>query len=231
MEGDPAVTLEFVEYPDRELLALSLAGKIASQLAQHLRANETASLCVPGGTTPGPVFDTLSGTEQLDWSRVTVFLNDERWVDGEHPRSNSRLLRRHLLTDKAQGAQYIDLYTGDARPEDAAPALSQAVAPHLPITVLLLGMGNDMHTASLFPGAPETELALASDAPLVMAVRSVKDEPRITLTAPALQKAIHTHLMITGPDKRAALDRAQSLDVRDAPIRAFLGDVTVHWAE
>ena len=74
-------------------------------------------------------------------------------------------------------------------------------------------------------------LALFVGAPLVMAVRSVKDEPRITLTAPALQKAIHTHLMITGADKRAALERAQALDPKDAPIRAFLGDITVHWAE
>lgn len=225
------MTLEFVEYPDRELLALSLASKIASQLAQHLRANDTASLCVPGGTTPAPVFDTLSGTEQLDWSRVTVFLNDERWVAGDHARSNSRLLRRHLLAGHAAAAPYIDLYTGAARPEDAAEALSQAIAPHLPITVLLLGMGNDMHTASLFPGSAETAQALAPDAPLVMAVNSVPDEPRITLTAPALQKAIHTHLMITGPEKRAALERAQAIEPRDAPIRAFLGDITVHWAE
>ena len=225
------MTLEFVEYPDREMLALSLANKIAGQLAQHLRINDTASLCVPGGTTPGPVFDTLSGTEQLDWSRVTVFLNDERWVDGDHPRSNSRLLRRHLLTGKAAGAHYIDLYTGDPDPESAAENLGAQIQPQLPITVLLLGMGADMHTASLFPGAPETALALASDAPRVMAVRSVRDEPRITLTASALLKALNTQLMLTGADKRAALERAQGLDPKDAPIRAFLGDITVHWAE
>ena len=225
------MTLEFVEYPDREMLALSLANKIAGQLAQHLRINDTASLCVPGGTTPGPVFDTLSGTEQLDWSRVTVFLNDERWVDGDHPRSNSRLLRRHLLTGKAADAHYIDLYTGDPDPESAAENLAAQIQPQLPITVLLLGMGADMHTASLFPGAPETALALVSDAPRVMAVRSVRDEPRITLTASALLKALNTHLMLTGADKRAALERAQGLDPKDAPIRAFLGDITVHWAE
>ncbi|MDS9467546.1 6-phosphogluconolactonase [Paracoccus sp. MBLB3053] len=224
------MTLEFVEYPDREMLALSLADKIAGQLSQQLRTSEQASLCVPGGTTPGPVFDTLSGTE-IDWSRVTVFLNDERWVNGDHTRSNSRLLRRHLLTGKAAVARYIDLYTGEAEPEAATAALSEAIAPQLPITVLLLGMGVDMHTASLFPGAAETALALAPDAPGVMAVRSVKDEPRITLTAPVLQKAIHTHLMITGADKREALERAQSLDPKVAPIRAFLGDICVHWAE
>ncbi|WP_134682008.1 6-phosphogluconolactonase [Paracoccus ravus] len=224
------MSLEFIEYPDREMLALSLADKIAGQLSQQLRMGGTASLCVPGGSTPGPVFDTLSGSE-LDWSQVTVFLNDERWVNGDHARSNSRLLRRHLLTGKAEAAHYIDLFTGDAEPEEAVEALSEAISGALPITVLLLGMGTDMHTASLFPGTPEAAFALAPDAPAVMAVRSVKDEPRITLTAPVLQKAIHTHLMITGADKREALERAQSLDPKDAPIRAFLGDICVHWAE
>lgn len=224
------MTLEFVEYPDREMLSLSLADKIAGQLSQHLRTSPTASLCLPGGTTPAPVYDTLSGID-LEWARVTVFLNDERWVDGDHPRSNSRLLRRHLLTNRAAGAQYIDLFTGDPTPEAAVEALAQAIRPQLPLTVLLLGMGTDMHTASLFPGTAEAEQGLASDAPLVMAVNSIQDEPRVTLTAPALQKAIHSHLMITGADKRAALEMAQNLDPRDAPIRAFLGDITVHWAE
>ena len=91
-------------------------------------------------------------------------------------------------------------------------------------------MGNDMHTASLFPSASETVLALAPDAAPVMAIHSVKDEPRITLTASALRGAINTHLLITGADKRAALERAQKLDPTEAPIREFLGDITVHWA-
>ena len=224
------MTLEFIAYPDREMLALSLANRLAGQLSQHLRVSDSASLCVPGGTTPAPVFEMLSASE-LDWSRVTVFLNDERWVDGASTRSNSRLLHRHLLRDKAQAARYLDLYTGDATPEEAVPALTAAVAPHLPVTVLLLGMGADMHTASLFPSASETVLALAPDAPPVMAIRSVKDEPRITLTASALRGALNTHLLITGADKREALERAQKLDPTEAPIRAFLGDITVHWAE
>ena len=224
------MSLEFIEYPDREMLAMALANKMAGQLAQQLRVSDSASLCVPGGTTPAPVYDMLSGSE-LEWPRVTVFLNDERWVDGAHLRSNSRLLRQHLLRDKAQTARYIDLYTGDPTPEEAVPALAEAIAPNLPITVLLLGMGADMHTASLFPSASETVMALAGDAPLVMAINSVRDEPRITLTAPALHKAINTHLLITGADKREALERAQKLDPTEAPIREFLGDITVHWAE
>jgi 6-phosphogluconolactonase len=225
------MSMEFREYPDREMLALSLADRMASQLAQHLRANQRASLCVPGGTSPMPVFDTLSGTD-LDWDRVTVFLGDERWVDGEHKRSNSRLLHRHLLKDRAAAATYIDLYTGDPQPDDALDALAGALAPNLPITVLLLGMGNDMHTASLFPGADRLADALAADAPPVLPIRAEgAEEPRITLTRPVLAGAMHIHVMIMGPEKREALELAQKLDPSEAPIRAFLDAATVHWAE
>lgn len=225
------MSMDFVEYPDRDMLALSLADRMASQLAQHLRSNERASLCVPGGTSPTQVFETLSGTD-IDWGRVTVFLGDERWVDGDHKRSNSRLLRRHLLKDRAQDANYIDLYTGDGQPDDATDMLSGMLSPYLPITVILLGMGNDMHTASLFPGADHLAEALSATAPPMMAIRAEgADEPRITLTRPVLSNAIHTHLLIMGPEKREALERAQKMEPIDAPIRAFLDQATVHWAE
>ncbi len=225
------MTMEFREYPDREMLALSLADQIASQLAQQLRGGDGASLCVPGGTSPTPVFEMLSGTD-LDWDRVTVFLGDERWVDGEHKRSNSRLLRRHLLRDRAAAAKYIDLYTGAATPDEAAGPLAEAIRPHLPITVVLLGMGNDMHTASLFPGADRLAEGLANDAPLVLPIRAEgAEEPRITLTRPALADAMNVHVLIMGPEKREALERAQKLDATEAPIRAFLDNATVHWAE
>lgn len=225
------MAMEFKEYPDREMLALSLADRIGSQLAQHLRGNPGATLCVPGGTSPAPVFETLSGTE-LDWPRVTVLLGDERWVDGTHKRSNTRLLHRHLLKDKAEGARYIDLFTGDETPDQATDALAERIAPALPLTVLLLGMGNDMHTASLFPGADHLKAAMAADAPMLMPIRADgAEEPRITLTRPVLADALNTHVLIMGPEKREALDRAMKLDPIEAPIRAFLDTATVHWAE
>lgn len=225
------MSMEFREYPDREMLSLSLADRIGSQLAQHLRANDRASLCLSGGTSPIQIYETLSGAD-LDWDRVTVFLNDERWVDGDHMRSNSRLLRRHLLKDKAASVDYIDLFTGDDTPDLAAPALAERLVPYLPITVLLLGMGNDMHTASLFPGGDSLAAALAPDAPAVMAMRAEgAGEPRITLTRPALAGAINIHILITGPEKREALERAQKLDPVEAPVRAFLDLATVHWAD
>lgn len=223
--------MEFRAYPDRDLLVLSLADRIASELAEVLRRDGRASLSVPGGTTPGPVFDLLSDVD-LDWAHVAVFLNDERWVPESSDRSNTALLRRRLLRNRAAAARLVPLYAPAATPEAALDGLAQGLAPHLPISVLLLGMGNDMHTASLFPGADRLAEALAADAPLVMPMRAeAAVEPRVTLTAPVLRGAMRVHVMILGADKRAALERALTLPPEQAPIRAVLDNATVHWAD
>ncbi len=223
--------MRWQEYPDRELMFLALANTIAGDLADFLRRDGRASLCVPGGTTPGPIFDTLSGVD-IDWPNVTVFLNDERWVPEDNARSNTRLLREHLLRGMAAAANYVPLYADSPQPEDALEALGMGIAPHLPISVLLLGMGTDMHTASLFPGADRLAEALASNAPTLMALRAdAAGEPRITLTAPVLRGAMNTHILITGAEKRAAIERAAQLSELEAPVKAVLANATVHWAE
>ena len=223
--------MNLVEYPDRELMMFSLADRLASELAAAIRQNERASLCVPGGTTPGPVFDILAGV-RLDWDRVTVFLNDERWVPESHERSNGRLLRQRLLTGRAAAARFVPFYAGTPEPEDALAALSAAIEPCLPISVLLLGMGVDMHTASLFPGADRLAEALADGAPIILPMRAPGvDEPRVTLTAPVLAGAMSCHILIAGQQKRDAIERAETLPPAEAPIRAMLANATVHWAE
>jgi 6-phosphogluconolactonase len=218
-------------YPDRDFLMLNLANTIAGQLADFLRREGRALLSVPGGTTPGPIFDTLSGVD-LPWENVHVVLNDERWVDEDNARSNTRLLRERLIRGRAVNATLLPLYAPAPAPEDALDALAAGLSPHLPISVLLLGMGTDMHTASLFPGADNLAAALAADAPPLMAMRAeAAGEPRITLTAPTLRAAMHIHVLITGAEKRAAIERALTLPVAEAPIRAVLDTATVHWAE
>lgn len=217
-------------YPSRDALMAGLAGVIAAELRDAL-ALGPVTLSVPGGTTPGPVFDALAETA-LDWSRVAVLLNDERWVGEDSPRSNTKLLRERLLRSKAAGAMLVPLYAEAPQPEDKLADLSTGIAPYLPITVLLLGMGADMHTASLFPGADKLAEALAPDAPILMALRAeAAGEARITLTAHVLQAAKHIHILITGPEKRAALERALTLTPTEAPVRALLDQATVHWAE
>lgn len=221
----------FCAYPDRAALMQALAGDIADELGAAVAARGHASLSVPGGTTPGPVFDVLAQTD-LPWDRIAVFLNDERWVGEDNPRSNTRLLRDRLLTGKAAAATLVPLHADTGTPETALAALADGLRPHLPITVLLVGMGADMHTASLFPGADRLVDAMANDAPLLLPMRTeAAGEPRITLTAPALRGAENIHILITGAEKRAALDRALTLSPLEAPVSILLDRARVHWAD
>lgn len=223
--------MNIVEYPDRDMMFLSLADKLTSELGDFLRREPRATFCVPGGTTPGPVFDVL-GDIDLDWGRVSVLPGDERWLPEDAPRSNARLVRQRLLQNKAAAAQFVSLYNGAETPEARLDDLTEAVRPHLPISVLLLGMGGDMHTASIIPGAEGTQAALASDAPPLVPIRVAgANEARVTLSMPVLKQAMKIHVLITGPEKRAALERAAKLSPAEAPIRAVLDDATVHWAE
>ena len=222
--------MQLETYPDREMLMLGLANTIAGQLGEFLRRDGHATLSVPGGTTPGPIFDTLSGVD-LDWANVAVVLNDERWVPETSERSNTRLVRDRLIRGRAALARLIPLYAPAETPEDMLPALEDGLRPHLPISVLLLGMGADMHTASLFPGADRLEEALSTTALILPMSADAAGEPRMTLTAPVLKAAYNIHLLITGQEKRAALDRALHLPPLEAPVRAILDTATVHWAE
>ncbi|MXQ06932.1 6-phosphogluconolactonase [Alphaproteobacteria bacterium GH1-50] len=223
--------MEFIEYPDREMMMIDLANRIAGELNTCLRQHDWASFAVPGGTTPGPIFDDLCSAD-LDWSRVHVMLTDERWVPEDHERSNTRLLRERLLIDRASAATYVPLYKPAETPEEVIDELSETIRPEMPISILLLGMGADMHTASLFPGADRLADALDRNAPPLMAMRAPgAPEPRITLTAPVLRSAMSTHVVITGAEKRAALEAARHMKPAEAPIATVLSDAMVHWAE
>ena len=224
--------MKFVEYPDADMMMMDLANTLAGDLNSALMTHDRASFAVPGGSTPCPIFDVLSAIH-LDWDRVDILLTDERWVPGDHSRSNTRMLYERLLIDNAARANYLSLYTGDPSPEEGATALIDQVDQIRPVSVLLLGMGADMHCASLFPGSDNLAGALDDRAPAVMAMHGGGiPEPRVTLTAPVLKGALSKHLVITGPEKRQALDRAVHLaDPLQAPISAVLPGMTVHWAE
>lgn len=224
----------FTPYPDRDTLMRSLADLVADQLRGAHASKGRATLAVPGGTTPGPFLRWLSEAE-VEWADVTVILTDERIVPADSERSNSRLLRETLLQNAAAGAQHVDFLGADGPDADLGP-VRERLAPVLPIDVLVLGMGADMHTASLFPDAPELAGALADDAPALMAIRPEgQPEARLTLTAPVLRAAGAAHILITGPDKKAALEAALADGpATEAPIRAVLSapcPVTVHYAD
>lgn len=221
---------DFLEYNDREELVSSVAKILAYDLIASIKDRENVMFSVPGGSTPGPIFDKLCEFD-LDWRRVSIILNDERWVPESNERSNTKLLRERLLIKKATLATYISMYSDTITPELGIPKLKKRVDPNLPISVLLFGMGADMHTASLFPGGDKLEEALSNNAPTLLPMRAAGAmEARMTLTAQVLNSSRFKHLVIFGQEKRKAFEKAIDLPNSIAPVSAILPGASVHWA-
>jgi len=212
------------------MMMMDLANLLAGELKNSLLVHDHASFAVPGGTTPGPIFDSLCEVK-LDWERVHVLLTDERWVPETSERSNTRLLRERLLVGRAAEAQYVPLYADAPTPEEKLPELAANLETELPISVMLLGMGADMHTASIFPGADQLDLALHGNDNLVAMRAPGAPEPRITLSAKVLKSAMSRHIVIVGREKREALEKARHLPPEEAPVNAILNGSVIHWAE
>uniref|UniRef100_UPI00055E8A1D 6-phosphogluconolactonase n=1 Tax=Pseudomonas asplenii TaxID=53407 RepID=UPI00055E8A1D len=141
------------------LLAEGQALAVAQQLRTAIAARGVATLVVSGGRSPVAFFQNLA-KQDLDWSQVVISLADERWVPVEHADSNAGLLKRHLLQGAAARARFIGLYNAAANLDEAARQADQFLAELPDIDVLVLGMGDDGHTASLFPGSPNLQAAL-----------------------------------------------------------------------
>ena len=212
-------------YDTREALAEALAAGIAAVLGGAIATRGVATLAVSGGSTPKLLFERLSQMD-IDWHDVTITLVDERWVPETHERSNSGLLRRHLLKDKAAAAHFLPLFVDSDTPDDAKDDLHdrfQRVTR--PFDVVVLGMGNDGHTASFFPGADALDAAIDPDGrePVVAISAPGAGEPRVTLTLPMLIDARFLALHIEGDDKRKTYESAcETGSVADMPVRAVL---------
>jgi len=218
------------KYPDTEMMAMDVANKLADELGEALHREKRICFAVPGGTTPGPIFDDLCAVD-IDWSRVDVVPTDERWVPEDHPRSNARLIKERLLVNRAAKARFLPLCAAPHPPQEVLAELESQIASELPIAVALMGMGADMHTASLFPGATGLEDALDAHAPIIVPIsRDDLPEQRVTISARVLNGALSKHVLITGEDKRDALRASRDLSVLEAPIQSVIEAATVHWA-
>jgi len=222
-----------------ETLTATLAKEIAERLTDAVGQRGRASLVASGGSTPGPLYDRLS-LAQAPWGEVDVTVSDERWTPEGAEGSNDRMLHQRLLVNAAAGATYIGLRTLHDTPEAAEDACDERLrAMARPFDVTLLGMGDDGHTASLFPFAPglDRALDLTSDR-LAAAVRpsvAAGSTARLSLSLRALRDSRIIILLLRGETKLSILQKlVPGSDWREAPVRALFAPtappVDVWWA-
>lgn len=207
-------------------LALHLAQRLTEDIARY----GDASLAVSGGRTPSGMFAQLSRCD-LDWSRVWLTLVDERCVPVDSPDSNERLLRETLLQSRAAHARFISM--ASASRDGVAVLNSQITSMPRPFSAVVLGMGNDGHTASWFPGATNLAALLDPDNPALVMETEPLTAPhrRLTLTLAAVLQSREIIVHITGPEKKAVIEQAAD---QDSPVVAALAQreipASIWWA-
>lgn len=208
-------------------MAEELAAEVAKRLNQAVTQRGQACLSVGGGRFPKPFFQKLS-KQNIAWEHVCVVLGDERWVNPTDEASNEKLVRENLLSGPASAARFVGLKTGHKNPADALTDI-EARLQSLPslLDVTIVGMGEDGHTASLFPSAAEDELEQAlspsNGQNAALMHPTVSDVPRITLTLPRLKASRWLVIAAPGSSKLETFEMAlSSKEIRTMPVRALI---------
>jgi 6-phosphogluconolactonase len=210
------VIAERHHFSNRQELADGLAHAVSAALSRMISEKGRAVLAVSGGTTPALFFESLS-QGGISWNKVTITLIDERQVGEDSPRSNARLVKQALLRNNAAKAKFVPLFQ------------NTAAAARLHLDVVVLGMGEDGHTASFFPGGDNLAKAInpAGDCALFTMEAPGAGEPRLTYALPKLIAASRLFLHIEGEKKRDVLEKALAEhDQMAMPIRAVLQSST-----
>ncbi|MDP5135464.1 6-phosphogluconolactonase [Rheinheimera baltica] len=221
--------MELQQFADTSALNNDFANRLVSILQQGIEQRGAAYLVVSGGKTPQALFNTLSQVD-LAWDKVTVLLADDRWLDDNQQDSNERLVKATLLQHKAQAATFVSLYAQGASAFEGVAEILPRVSGLPQFDAVILGMGEDGHTASLFPCSAQISAGLALDAPAVLAVEP-KTAPyqRMSLSLPRLLNSRHLFLHLVGSNKLAVLNKAMAeQDALAMPIRAFLHHPVAH---
>jgi 6-phosphogluconolactonase len=224
-------------FPDAVALSHALSGEIKVDLDEAIQVRGVASLVVSGGRTPVRLFEQLRN-EKGDWRHVWITLADERWVETSNPASNEKLIREQLLAGAASSAHFVGLKNPAATPEAGADWAWRALSrvPH-PYDVIVLGMGDDGHTASLFPGSLALARALDAGAPPGCVAVNALTAPhaRVSFNLAALLDARRIILHIEGEAKWQVYQKARAAgSASEMPVRAVLHQqevpVDVYWA-
>jgi 6-phosphogluconolactonase len=227
----------FLEFDSQSALVAAITGRIANSLDVAVKTRGYASLAVSGGTTPVPMFAALSSVD-LDWHKIVISLVDERWVPVSEKDSNENLVRTYLLKKKAAAAAFIGMKTAavsaSAGEKECAERLKHIPMPY---DIMVLGMGGDGHTASLFPGAEKLPAAvdMASGRTCMAVAPAAAAHERMTLTLPAILSSREIIVHISGAEKQKVYEQAISEGPpEEMPIRYVLRQekipVTVFWA-
>lgn len=230
-------------FPDRDTLASAMTEYVAELLDHAINERNVASLMVSGGSTPVPFFRSLA-SQELDWENITIGLVDDRLVPVDHQDSNEKLVRENLLVEQAGKAQFVglvprelnghDFSTGKFDSEITALCERKLARIPQPVDVIILGMGSDGHTASLFPDTEGLALAMDRNRSARCCVMRPPHAPhtRISLTSKMLFAAPSRILHICGQDKLATLEQALLADdLETMPIRAFLqAPMKIFWS-
>lgn len=201
-------------FPDAASLAQATAAQFVELACQSISTDQRFSVALSGGSTPQPVYELLATnafSRKVDWKRVRVFFTDERCVAPEHPDSNYRATRLRLLDKVPIQAANVHRIHGELSPTDAAmlyqDELRSVLGENGRFDLILLGMGTDGHTASLFPGSEALE---ERDRDAVATYVEALCAWRVTLTLPAINAARHILVLVSGSEKAAALSRVLS---------------------
>ena len=220
------MTAPFTQTESPAASAQVLADAVAQNLRDTLATQPRATLAVSGGKSPIAFFQALS-QQDLDWARVNITLVDERIVPTAHVDSNTGLVRQHLLQNRAAAAQWLPLID-DAASEGSlknpAAAVEFALRHYVQPDVLVLGMGGDGHTASIFPQAPQFADAVRADypQPLLHTTPITAPYERISMTLAAIVATPHVYLAIAGADKRRVYEAAAQAQRAQYPISYVL---------
>lgn len=209
-------------FPDAEAVARHAADVLAWRIGDARKIGHEVHIALAGGTTPRRAYELLAGIEG-SWKHVHLWLGDERCVPPDHPDANARMVRESLYANARAEPPSLHELPSPEVPEDAAWLYGRAIVDKVPggvFDIVLLGIGTDGHTASLFPGHPALRV---TEAPCVAVRNAPKPPPeRVTLTLEVLRRAHHTLLLVTGSDKREALARTLAGEA-GLPL-AMLGD-------